>query len=351
MKYTNVGTISGGVIGLGGSKPGISRFSDSKSVRQFKDGAIANGCAFLTSELEKRDPRIRQPLTSFTYPRDIPVKVGGGWVEYVTSMNIDFGSNGGADGQITAGGANGSPVIQMNLEKDTFSTHVFSTVLRVPFVDMQRTQLTGKSLDALLTDGVRLAYDKHLDRNTYVGFTDYGSYGLLNNPDVVATTVAPATPSGSDTEWSNKTPGQILDDVNKALDDVWGASGYDRSAIPNHILIPPELFNKLAGTPVSGNADKSILTYLKENNIAFMNGGELSICACPWCKNAGASNSNRMVVYVHDEKFLAEEELVPLARTMTSPNIDSLAYDSVYMANISQVEFFYTQTIRYYDGI
>ena len=33
--------------------------------------------------------------------------------------------------------------------------------------------------------------------------------------------------------------------------------------------------------------------------------------------------------------------------------IDSLqqAYDSLYMANLSEVEFFYTQTVRYVDGI
>lgn len=351
MTYKNFGTVNGGVIGLGGSKgnSSIARYNDSSRVRSFKDGAIASGCSFLTSELEKRDPRIRQPLTSFTYSRDIPMKVGGGWVEYVTSMNIDFGANGAANGGVSAPGANGSQVIQMNMEKDTFSTHVFSTVLRVPFVDMQRTQLTGKSLDALLTDGVRLSYDKHLDANTYVGMEQYGTSGLLNNPDVVASYVAGT--GTSDRPWSAKTAVQILDDINKAINDVWAASGFDRAAIPNHILIPPEQYNKLASTLVSAAADKSILTYLEENNIARMNGMELSICACPWCAGKGASGSDRMVVYCHDERFIAEEELVPLSRTMTSPNIDALAYDSVYMANVSQVEFFYTQTIRYYDGI
>ena len=58
-----------------------------------------------------------------------------------------------------------------------------------------------------------------------------------------------------------------------------------------------------------------------------------------------------MTAYVHHDRFMAMEELVPLSRTMTQPNIDALAYDSVYMANISEVELFYTQPIRYYDGI
>lgn len=38
---------------------------------------IASGQAFLTAELEKRDTLVRTPLTSFTYARDIPIRVGG----------------------------------------------------------------------------------------------------------------------------------------------------------------------------------------------------------------------------------------------------------------------------------
>lgn len=353
MGYRNIGTINGGVIGMGGQQrsSSLARFNDSRRVRSFKDSAIASGGAFLVSELEKRDPKIRQPLTSFTYPRDIPLKVGGGWVEYITAMNIDFGSTGGSGGAVSAPGANGMPVIQMNMEKDTFTTHVFSTMLRIGFIDMQRSQITGKSLDALLTDGVRVAYDKHMDANVYVGISEYGTQGLLNNSNVIATDVAPVTAEGSDTQWAGKTPAQILEDVNKAINDVWEASGYDLAAIPNHILIPPAQFNRIATQPVSGMADKSILTYLEENNIARMNGRELTICSCPWCKGAGVGGKDRMVVYVHDERYLAEEELVPLSRTMTSQNPTTFSYDSVYTANISQVEFFYTQTIRYYDGI
>jgi hypothetical protein len=265
-------------------------------------------------------------------------------------MNIDFGLTGGAgDGAVSAPGANGSPVVQMNLGKDTFGAHVFSTILRVPFVDMQRMQVTGKSLDALLTDGVRLAYDKHMDQNCYVGLTRYGTQGLINNSNVTAASVATGT--GGSTNWSAKTPDEILKDVNDAITAVWSAAQYDLSAIPNHILIPHEQFNYIVSQKVSQAADKSILEYLLDNNIAKRNGQQLVIAGCPWCKGAGTSSADRMVVYVHHERFLAMEELVPLSRTMTQPNVEALAYDSVYMANVSQLELFYTQTIRYFDGI
>ncbi len=347
MKIT--GTTNAGVICSGST--GISRFNDSNTVQHFNDSAIANGGAFLVSELEKRDPRIRQPLTSFTYSRDVPLKVGGGWVSEISALNIDFGLTGGAgDGAVHAGGANGAPIVQMNLGKDIFTAHTFSTILRVPFIDMQRQQITGKSLDALLSDGVRLAYDKHLDQNVYVGMAKYGTAGLLNCPDVVVASAA-ATGEGSSALWSKKTPDQILSDVNDAIVAVWGECAYDLSAIPNHILIPFEQYNLLATTKVSQYADKTILEFLLDNNIAKRNGVNLIIAATQWCKGAGASGKDRMVVYCHNERFIAQEELAPLARTMTSPNVDALAYDSVYMANLSQLEVFYHQTLRYVDGI
>lgn len=346
----NFGTYNGGVI-AGNGISAVSRFSDANSVRHFNDSAIASGCAFLVSELEKRDPKIREPLTSVTYSRDVPLKVGGGWVEYVSAMNIDFGVTGGSqNGPVSAPGANGSPIIQMNLEKDTFGAHVFSTVLRVPFVDMQRMQVTGKSLDALLTDGVRLAYDKHMDANCYKGLSQYGTTGLLNNANVTAAYVA-QNAGGTSRKWEDKTADEILADVNAGILAVWSGAQYDLSAIPNHILIPHAQYNIIATTKVSQYADKTILEFLLDNNIAKRNGKELVIAGCPYCTGAGAASTDRMVVYCHNERFLAMEELVPLARTMTQPNVEALAYDSVYMANVSQLEMFYTQTVRYYDGI
>ena len=344
------GRFDAGVVN-GGGISGVARFNDGRTVRHFNDSAIASGNAFLVSELEKRDPKIREPLTSVTYSRDVPLKVGGGWVEYVSAMNIDFGLTGGSqDGPVSAPGTNGSPVVQMNLEKDTFGAHVFSTILRVPFVDMQRMQVTGKSLDALLTDGVRLAYDKHMDANCYVGLTRYGTQGLVNNSNVTASQVA-LDSTNTYRDWAHKTADEILKDVNDAITAVWAAAQYDLSAIPNHILIPHEQFNYIVSQKVSQAADKSILEYLLDNNIAKRNGQQLVIAGCPWCKSAGTGSSDRMVVYCHHERFLALEELVPLSRTMTQPNVEALAYDSVYMANISQLEMFYTQTIRYFDGI
>lgn len=98
MKFQNMGTFDGGTV--------VSSPASAAAPQRFQTmdaAAIANGGAFLSSELEKRDNTIRQPLTSFTYGRDIPVRVGGGWAEFVSAMNVDYGVTGGSeDGPVHA---------------------------------------------------------------------------------------------------------------------------------------------------------------------------------------------------------------------------------------------------------
>ena len=104
MAFKQVGTFDLGIVG------GSSKAAPTGAMRMTMDAdGIASGGAFLTSELEKRDALIRTPLTSFTYTRDLPIRVGGGWVDYVSAMSVGYGvASGSGDGVVDAGGANGN---------------------------------------------------------------------------------------------------------------------------------------------------------------------------------------------------------------------------------------------------
>lgn len=353
--FNNLGTIEAPMVtssnGVGGNPFGFFEnimTRDSK-IKTF-DAAVESGRAFLVSELEKRDYIIREPLTSVTYPRDIPMSVGGGWVDHTSSMNVDYGVTNGTNGSLWhADESNLIPVIQANLDKDVYNAHIFSIALRTMFVDLQKSNYIGRSLDSLLRRGIRLAYDKHMDAHVYIGTEEYGTTGLVNNPNVVTSNVDTGV-SGS-TQWSTKTPNEILADINSAILTAWEASGYDPSAIPNHILLPYQQYTYLATTRVSELAEKTILTFLMENNISTQNGGTLVIGATRYLEGAGASGTNRMVVYVNDRNFLLMEELVPLKVIMTGQNISTVSYDTIFMANMSDIQLYYTSTIAYFDGI
>ena len=338
-KFQNVGTFDAGVI----TSPGGA--ASGGSVMTMDAAGIASGLAFLTSELEKRDPLLRKPLTSVTYPRDIVVKTGGGWVDYVSAEAVGYGITGGSgDSPIQAGGSNGLPIVQANLEKGLYKAHVFAAALRVMWVDMQKANYIGRSLDQLLQNGMRMAYDKHMDQNVYIGMERYNSTGLLNNPNVTETAVTGGP-------MSSMTKEQILAMFNDAITQVWAAAEYDEDAMPNHILLPYEQYTYILNTMVTEIATETIMDYVLKNNIAAKNGKSLYIGATKWCKGAGTGGSDRMVVYVNHERFLQVEELVPLARVMSQPNVTEFCYDTAYAANLSEVELFYPQTMMYFDGI
>lgn len=347
MAFKNVGTFDLGTVGGQAAKRGNTQ------AFAMNDAGIASGQAFLQSELEKRDMLVRTPLTSFTYSRDIPIRVGGGWAEFVSAMQVGYGVSGGSgDNLYHSGGANGIPMVQADFGKGLYKTHMIAAGTRVMWIDMQRGNMTGRNLDSLLRDGLRMTYDKHMDENTYTGFSRYGTYGLLNNPDVMVTSAAEVGETSSKTTaFKRKTPDQILDDINTAILAAWAASEYDRDAIPNHIIMPYEQYNYLATTRVSSLAEKTILTFLLENNVARQNGADLFIGATIWCKGAGVSGKDRMAVYCNKERYLAMDELVPLTRAMTGPNTAQFCYDTAYAGNLSEVEVFYDQTMLYVDGI
>lgn len=343
MAYQKMNDFNAGVISMKSSAPaGMTATFDAEGVQA--------GGAFLVSELAKRDNLIRQPLDSFTYPRDIVIETGGGWADYVEAMSVGYGVTGGSGASpVQAGGSNGLPIIQASYDKGTFKAHTFALAMRVMWQDTQKANFVGRSLDQILQDGIRKTYDKHWDQNVYVGLPEYDSTGLLNDANVTQTTAANG--AGGTATWATKTPDEILADINTAIVDAWEAAEYDESAMPNHILIPYAQYAYIATTKVSNLAEKTILTYLLENNIAKVNGKDLFIGGTRWAKGAGTGNTDRMLVYCNDRRFVKAEELVPLQRALTQPNAANFCYDTAYAANLTEVEIYYPQTMLYVDGI
>lgn len=319
------------------------------AVPTFDAAAISSGMAFLVSELEKIDPKLREPLTSTTYPRDIEIESGGGWVEATSAMNVDFS----ATGQGEVGGVqNNIRRIQADVSKDLFKVMPYEISMGVKYVDVQRGAVSGRSIEQIYDKGIRLDYDKYMDTNTYIGQGKYGTQGLVNQNGVTAVAVKAGV--STKTTWADKTPVEILDDINEAITAGWSAAQYDQSAIPNHILIPPKQYTHLVSTTltVAGvTGGISILEYLLNNNIAKNKGVDLFIGDCRWCEGAGVGNKDRLVAYVNDSTFVGMDVPVPLTRAMTQPNVTTASYESLYVSNVGQVKVHYIEPFVYRDGI
>lgn len=314
------------------------------------DAAISEGMAFLNAELEKRDPRLLEPLQSVTWPRDIVAKTGGGWVEFSSQYFNDYATTGGADnGGIIGGESNDIPIMQANTTKDIWKVFTFGNILKVPFVDQQKLLGIGRSLDDILDKGIRLNFNKSMDNVVYKGVPSVGTTGLINNPNVTASS-APNGASGYST-WVKKTPDEIMADVNSLIESTWAASQYDLTGMANHLLLPPAQYGYIATTNVSSAGNRSILDYLLENNLAQNQGIDLVIVPSRWCIAAGTAGTDRMVGYVNDEDRVNIDLTVPLSRVMTQPQVTEMAYLTAYAAQFSEVKILYTEPVQYLDGI
>lgn len=82
------------------------------------------------------------------------------------------------------GAANAIRTIQADVGKDLYKAHPYEVAMQIKFIDMQRGQMIGRSLETIYDTGIRLDFDKHMDLNVYQGFSRYGTTGLINNASV-----------------------------------------------------------------------------------------------------------------------------------------------------------------------
>ena len=302
---------------------------------------------FLMKELEKVDDKILEPLTGTDWPRDMPVITGGGITESIATIDVSYASTGRDDDNIFFDAANDIPVIQADLSKQVARTFSFAEYLAFNRMEKEKMMQVGRDPETFLNKGIRLHFDKVLDRNVYLGFKKVSSTGLCNNPSIVRSSAALG--AADSTHWRDKTADEILNDINTAISSVWTENDCAADALPNHILVPVEQYGMLVTRKVSDDSERSILTYVLENNLATRQGRELIIDSCKWCSGIGSGSSDRMVVYMNQVDRICFNLTQPLKRFETE-YID-MRIKIPYYGQFSEVRFLYPSTVRYMDAI
>ena len=302
---------------------------------------------FLMKELEKCDETIYEPLTGTDWPRDLPVVTGGGFVESVSSLDINYGSSGKEEDNLIFDHTTDIPIIQADMSKGIARTFTFAESISIGMIEKEKMLSIGRDPEAFLNRGIHLHCDKYLDKNAYTGFTKVNSTGLVNHARVVRIS-APNGAAGTAT-WATKTADEILADVNTIIAQTWQANECSSDALPNHILIPVEQFGLIVTRKVSHDSERSILTYILENNLTRQQGRELVIVPCKWCKGAGSGGTDRMVAYMNQQDRVCFNLTQPLTRMENE--FHDLHFKIPYVCQFSEVRLLYPSTARYMDGI
>ncbi len=309
---------------------------------------MRDGLSFLSRELEKVDPKIREPLASTWWPRDMPVRTGGGWLDNVAVINVNYATTGADEDSFIGEQNNNIPSMQADFDKEKWVLFSWAHYLDVPYLQQEKLIQIGRNIEEFLNKGIRLFYDKSLDKNVYKGLTRYNKTGLLNNAGVHRYAVK-NNAAGSSAKWKDKTPDEILTDVNSIIAYTWEAVEHVTAYMANHILIPIEQYTSLVSRKVGTTGDKSILTYLYENNIGLKQGHQLVIDPLPLCKGAGSGGTDRMVAYCNNIDCVRIDQTVTLRRLPTETA--NLMFRTPFVSQFSEVQFLEPASVAYGDDI
>jgi hypothetical protein len=304
--------------------------------------------SFYVNQLDNLDPKLHEPLYSVTWSRDISLRTGITMANESTSFTR---STIGATGTQSAtglpflsGNTNSIPQVSVNGERITLPLRLLGHEISYSSVELERSQLLGQSIDTQKFNALQTIYQMGTDQMIYIGDDGVGAKGMLNSDLVTATS---AEDFGGAVAWNDKTPDQILSDVNVMLETAWAASGY--AVCPDSLLLPPAQFAYISSQKVSTAGSVSILTFLEDNAISLrVNGAKLSVRPVKWLDGRGVGSTNRAVVYSNNQERL-RFPMVPIRRE--TAYYQGINFNAPYIWALGEVEIIYPETMLYTDGI
>lgn len=206
--------------------------------------------------------------------------------------------------------------------------------------EIRSAAMAGKPLQARKANAAKRAILQKENNIAYFGDAATGLVGFLSNPNVTQTSVPNGV--GASPLWSNKTPDEILLDLNGAANFI--VESTNGVEIPNTLLLPLAQYNYIKSTPRSSQSDVTILQYFLNNNgyiqtVEWVN--EL--------KGAGVNGVDVMVCYRRDPDVLTLE--IPQDFEQFPEQEQGLEYIVPCHQRIGGVLIYYPMAVNIVSGI
>lgn len=327
-------------------------------MKTYDQRAVDSTGAFLVGQLEMLDPTIHEPLQDFKWSRDIDVRsdvtMAHDFSSYTNSAMASVGGINPTKKAFISKDSRTLPNVALDIGKTASPLLPWGLEADWSIFELESSMRLGEGIDEQKFEAVRTKHQQDTDIMVYIGDTDIpNAYGLLNSPQVTQNGAVAANGTGSSTLWINKTPAQILQDVNALLTAVWTNSAF--KYCPRKLLVSPVILGYISTTVISSAGSISILEYIRQNCISNAeNGVPLDIKASKWC--TGTNNSNTFGVNATDmmAAYTQEKKLVrfPMVPMIGLPvQFKGAAQIRPYVCKLGLVEFVYPETLGYAFGI
>lgn len=300
----------------------------------------ATGLAFMISQLSAIEQKMyEKKYKAITYNLLIPISTEGG--EFITSITYFF-MDGKAVAKFVGTKSLNVPIAEIGTQSITVPVELAATGYEYSDEELGQAMMLGRSLTADKANVARRACEEHLQTVALLGDTTHGLPGFINNTNVTAASVVDP---GSGTEFVNKTPNQIIFDINDFMGDIF----VDTLQVerPGRLLLPTAQWNYLAGTPRSDQSDTTILAWLIANSPYLSS--DADVIPVSELAGAGAAGTDRMMAYDFDVDKVVMH--IPKPLIFTEPQRKGRGYEVPGTYKCGGVEFRYPGSARYADGI
>ncbi|MFW6085063.1 MAG: DUF2184 domain-containing protein [Gemmatimonadota bacterium] len=165
--------------------------------------------------------------------------------------------------------------------------------------EIRASESQGKGLDQRKASAALRSQEELWNDIGFNGDETHGLQGLFDNPNIPSEEVE-NDGEGDATEWSTKTPDQILRDMNDFVHDVnTRTNGVER---PDTLVLPLEQFSLISSTPRSDTSDTTILEFFLRNN-RFIT----SVESAHELAGSGPAGEDQMWTYPRSPEFLTLE--------------------------------------------
>lgn len=301
--------------------------------------------SFLVSQataIEAEVYRIR--YADLQYPSLIPVDTSlPEWIKSVTFFSLDRAGK----AEWYHHTAKDIPLADVTREKHEETIRMAAIGYRYDLEEIGQAMLMSINLGTEKAEAARRIAEEKIEDVAFRGDADKNITGLMNNAGVTVVTAA-YTGTGSSTTWEDKTPAQIMQDINDALTGVFTESL--QIEIADTILIPIAELVRLSTLQIP-NTTMTVLQWIMQHNIyTIQTGAPLTVRGIRGLETAGEGGVGRMVAYRRDPQVVKLH--IPMPHRFLPPRDSGpLTFDVPGIFRFGGVEVRRPKAMRYVDGI
>lgn len=303
-----------------------------------------NNFAFLQTTLAKLHEKVYEPKYWVTYTQDIPVNVGGGFVDYVSYFTVDWSGIMNEFRNVMGNSANFIPRVNAGMNQKRVNVYTFEVAYDLRFIELEKMkQLTlQKSIQEIYGNIIVAGFDLFAQKVAYEGIE--GAHGLFNNPAVLVTTIDNSAATASDKGFVGMSDASVVSWFNGIFELYLTETGMNLPILPDTFLVPTYVGSDLSAR-YSALYTSTLRAFIIKHNLAVdessVDNFKLTIASRPGLNKAGAGKHGRVVVMKKDESFVRIDMPYPIQQYITLPNIERMSYTTAFVGQISQVQMPY----------